>query len=101
MVPPLKSGRFLSRDSVRRLEGFTELAVDATEAVVNATERVHRSYARKPFVILERIEPIAGPVKVVEELQVVAVGSIFAAIRTIAGMSGIVVVHVLHELERR
>ena len=99
MVPPLRSRRFLPIDSVRRLKGLAQLAVDATETVVNATERVHRSYARRPFAILRRIGAITRPVRVVEELEAVAAGSVYAAIRTIAGMSGIVAVHVLDALE--
>ncbi|MEO6324767.1 MAG: hypothetical protein ABIT01_18535, partial [Thermoanaerobaculia bacterium] len=87
-----------SGDSVRHLKGLAQLTVEATEAVVNATERVHRSYARRPFAVLERVEAIAGPVRMVENAESMVAGSIYAAIRAMAGMSGIVAVHLLDRL---
>ena len=93
MVPHVK------RD-LRRLEGLTHLAVDATLAVVNATEKIHRAYARRPFGLLERVETLSAPARAVEDVEAAAAGTIYAAIRTIAGMSGDVVVHVLGRLEK-
>ena len=75
----------------RELQGFAHLAADATEALVNATERVHRAYARRPFAVLERIGAIAKPVKIVEDVESAAASTVYATVRALAGMSGILI----------
>lgn len=67
----------------QQILGAKDLLHDAITAAVNATERVHLAIARKPYALLERIQPIARPVKLVEQIQLAITGVAYGGTRVL------------------
>ena len=65
----------------RKLEGLNHLVHDSVHAAVGEAEKVHNEIARYPYAILERITPIAMPVRVVEFVQTSITGLVYRSIR--------------------
>lgn len=90
----------MSKLPVQQIRGVKDLIQDAVDAGVDATEQVHQSIARKPFALLAKITPIAGPVLVIEQVQHGITTGIYQAIRTVNKLSGALATQVIDRLDR-
>jgi hypothetical protein len=68
--------------TLRRLKGATSLVHDAIDAAVPAIARAHRGVANTPFVVLERVGPIAAPVAVVRAVHDTVTDGTYRTIRS-------------------
>lgn len=75
-------------ETMRRLKGLRALVQEAVEHGTKAVEKVHRDTANRTFDILEAIEPIALPVKVVHTVHDVSVATTYGAIRVVNKVVG-------------
>lgn len=73
----------LSKESLRQLKGVKQLLDDAFTAGLDATEKLHQTIARKPYDVLEKIDPIATPVQSIGKVQSGITQGVYAAIRGI------------------
>ncbi len=71
----------MDKTTRRKLEGLNHLVHDGVHAAVSETEKVHSEFARYPYAILERITPIAMPVRVIEFVQTSITGLVYRSIR--------------------
>ena len=67
--------------TVRRLRGLKSLLQDVVVEGSKAIERVQHQTAARPFYILERIEPLAGPARQVHALHDLAVSGTHGLVR--------------------
>ena len=65
------------------------------------TEEIQRGIARYPYAVLERIGPVASPVRVVEFVQTTITGSVYWTLRLATRTSGALVAQVLERLDAR
>ena len=65
----------------RRLRGLTALLGDAIEHGSRAVERVHLATANRPFAVLELIEGVAAPARIVHIVYDAAVKTTYEAVR--------------------
>ena len=72
----------------RRLRGLRALVEEAVLHGSKAVEKVHRETANRTFDILEAIEPIALPAKVVHTVHDVSVATTYGAIRAVNKVVG-------------
>ena len=72
---------------IKELRGAKDLLHEAVEAGAYASEKVQRAIARKPYAVLEKIRPIAAPVKVVEQVQSLITDKVYQAIRGVNKLS--------------
>lgn len=75
-------------ETMSRLKGLRALVQEAVEHGTKAVEKVHRDTANRTFDILEAIEPIALPVKVVHTVHDVSVATTYGAIRVVNKVVG-------------
>lgn len=75
-------------ETMKRLRGLRALVEEAVEHGSKAVERVHRETANRTFDILESIEPIALPVKVVHTVHDLSVSTTYGAIRVVNKVVG-------------
>lgn len=75
-------------ETMKRLKGLRALVQEAVEHGTKAVEKVHRDTANRTFDILEAIEPIALPVKVVHTVHDVSVATTYGAIRVVNKVVG-------------
>jgi hypothetical protein len=74
--------------TMKRWRGLAKLLVDAVEHGSAAVERVQLETVRRPFVILEKIPPIAESARSVHVAHDLAVSSVYAMIRAVNGVAG-------------
>ena len=91
----------MTKPTLRQLRGLNDLITDAVEAGVTRTEQIHRAIARRPYAVLERLRPIAAPLRTIEYVQNTVTGSIYWTIRFAAKVSGRVVSQVLERVDTR
>ena len=72
---------------IKELRGAKDLLHEAVQAGVNASEKVQRDIARKPYALLGKIRPIAAPVKVIEQTQTLITDKVYQAIRGVTKLS--------------
>lgn len=77
----------MEEQTVRQLQGAADLLQDAVTHGAGAIERAHLQTMRVPYAVLERVRPIAGPVRVVERVQVELTVVVYGAVRGIAGLA--------------
>lgn len=77
-----------SNETMKRLKGLRALVEQAVEHGSKAVEKIHRDTANRTFDILEAIEPIALPVKVVHTVHDVSVATTYGAIRVVNKVVG-------------
>jgi hypothetical protein len=75
-------------ETMKRLRGLRALVEQAVEHGSKAVEKVHRATANRTFDVLESIEPIATPVKVVHTFHDLSVGATYGAIRLVNKVVG-------------
>lgn len=91
----------MEKTTLRQLRGLNALVADALEAGVTRTEEIHRGIARYPYAVLERISPVASPVRVVEFVDTTITGSVYWTLRLATRASGALVAQVLDRLDTR
>jgi hypothetical protein len=91
----------VDKRTIRRLRGAAALVTDAVEAAATEAQRAHEAFARGPYAVLERIAPIAGPVRAIEGVQAAITATAYAAVRAVNGIAGDVVTKVIDRLEAR
>lgn len=90
----------MERRTIRKLRGAVELVTDAVEAAAKETQRVHEVFARRPYAVLERIEPLAAPSKAIGSLQFAITALAYGAVRAGNAVAGAVVTTAIDRLER-
>ncbi len=83
-----------------RWRGLVVLVKEAVENGSIAVEKIQKETANRPFGVLEKIPPIAGPAKVVHTLHDVAVSTTHTAIRLVNRVLGDALDTVLASVER-
>lgn len=96
---PAEGGLHLEKETVRRLRGAVSLVTDAIEAAATETQRVHEVFARRPYAALERIGPIAGPVRVVEGIHSAVMETAYGSVRILNALAGAVVTTAIGRLD--
>lgn len=84
--------------TIRRLRGAVALVTDGVEAAATEARRAHEVIARRPYAILERIGPIAGPVRAIESLQAAITDLAYGAVRAANAVAGAVVTSAIDRL---
>ena len=85
---------------MNRWRGLVVLIRDAVENGSKAVEKIQKETANRPFGVLEQIEPIAKPVKVIHSIHDVSVATTHTAIRLVNRVVGDAVDAVLATVER-
>ncbi len=70
--------------SMRRWRGLAALVRDAALNASLAIERVHKETARRPFDVLERVPPLAAPVRGIHAIHDATVATVHGAIRLVS-----------------
>jgi hypothetical protein len=91
----------MEKATIKQLRGLNDLVGEALDAGVTRTEQIHRAIARRPYAVLERISPMAAPVRTVEFVESTITGSVYWTIRLATRISGVVVAQVLERLDTR
>ena len=91
----------MKKATIKQLRGLNDLVADAVDAGVTRTEQIHRAIARRPYAVLERISPVAAPVRTVEFVESTITGSVYWTVRLATRISGVVVAQVLERLDTR
>jgi hypothetical protein len=74
--------------SLKRWRGLRALVTDAVEHGSRAVERVQMDTAKRTFDVLEAIQPIAGPAKLVHLVHDATVGGVYGTIRVVNQVVG-------------
>jgi hypothetical protein len=88
----------MEETTLRQLRGLTDLIEDAVGAGVTQTERMHVAIARYPYAVLERVTPIAAPVRGVEFVQATITGSVYWTIRLATRITAVAATRALDQL---
>jgi len=88
----------MEKRTIRRLRGAVELVTDAIEAAATQAQRVHEDFARRPYGVLERIGPIAGPVRAIEGLHSAVMETAYGSVRILNAAAGAVVTTAIDRL---
>lgn len=83
----------------RRLRGLKRLIHDGVERGASFVEKHHRHAAAKPFDVLESVEPVAVPTKVVRGVHDGILSITYGSIRTINKVTEVVDDWVVDRLE--
>ena len=86
---------------MQRWRGLKALVQDGVEHGSRAVERVHLGIARRSFLILEAIPPIAVPAKGVHEIHDAVVANAHGMIRLVNRVAGDTLGRVLDVVEKR
>ena len=84
----------------KRLLGLRALLQDAVEHGASAVERVHRATADRTFAVLEAVEPVREPAKVVHAVHDVVVAGVYDGVRGVNRVVGGVLAAVIAETTR-
>lgn len=68
---------------MKRLRGLRQLVHDAVHGITNLVEETHEAAARKPIAVLERIGPLEGAVRGVDEIRRLTAATVFGSVRAI------------------
>ena len=85
--------------TIRKLRGAVELVTDAVDAATTEAQRTHEALARRPYAVLSRIAPIAGPAKAIESLQLAITAIAYGTVRAGNAIAGAVVTAAIDHLE--
>jgi hypothetical protein len=67
----------------KRVRGIKKLIHDSVDRTATFVERHHRHAADKPFRILEQVEGVAAPAKLVEQIYMGVVGASYEGVRVV------------------
>jgi len=90
----------MNKMAVGQLRGAKDLIEDAVLAGTDAAQRLQLSLTRQPYAVLEKITPIAVPVRAVEQVQNAITVGIYGTIRSITRATAAVASHALDIAER-
>ena len=90
MVRERLKGNFMEPDTLRQLRGVKDLLEDAIEAAAVHIGAAQKQMPRRPYRLLARIEPIAVPVRTIEEVHLHITDGIYFSIRLGNRLVGIV-----------
>jgi hypothetical protein len=85
---------------MKKWRGLTELVRDAVDKGATAVEQVHKRTAATPFELLEKVPPLAAPVRSVHALHDLAVSSSYGMVRWVNRVAGTAVVVALDLVEQ-
>jgi len=88
----------MEKRTIRKLRGAVELVTDAVDAATTEAQRTHEAFARRPYAVLERIGPIAGPVRAIEGLHSVVMETAYGSVRVLNAIAGAVVTTAIDRL---
>jgi hypothetical protein len=91
----------MEETTIRRLRGAVALVTDGVEAAATEAQRAHEAIARRPYAWLERIEPIAGPVRAIESVNFAFVETAYGSVRVFNAVAAAVVTTAIDRLARR
>jgi hypothetical protein len=80
----------MNRIAVGQLRGAKDLLEDAVLAGTDAAQRLQLSLARQPYAVLEKITPIAAPVRAVEQVQTAITLGVYSTIRSVTRVTAAV-----------
>jgi hypothetical protein len=89
----------VEKRTIRKLRGAVELVTDAVDAATTEAQRTQEAFARRPYAVLARIEPLAGPAKAIESLQFAITAIAYGAVRAGNAIVGAVVTSAIARLE--
>ena len=90
----------MNKMAVGQLRGAKDLIEDAVLACTDAAQLLQLSLTRQPYAVLEKITPIAVPVRAVEQVQNAITVGIYGTIRSITRATAAVASHALDIAER-
>jgi hypothetical protein len=90
----------MERRTIRKLRGAVELVTDAVDAATTEAQRTQEAFARRPYAVLARIEPLAGPAKAIETLQFAITAIAYGTVRAGNAIAGAVLTTAIDRLER-
>jgi len=93
-------GQPMSRLSIQQARGLVDLIQDTVAGTVDAIEDTHQAIARQPFALLERVRPIAAPVRLIEQIERGIAGGVYQSIRGVNGLVGDLATRVLDGVEK-
>lgn len=88
-----------SRLSVQQVRGLVDFIQDTVAGTVNAVENTHQAIARQPFALLERVCPVAAPVRLIERIERGVAGGVYQSIRGVNELVGTLATRVLDAVE--
>ena len=88
-------------DTLRQIRGAKDLLEDAIEAAAVTIGDVQKKMTRHPYRLLARIEPIAAPVRAIEEAHLRIADGVYFSIRLGNRLVGIVAGFALDRFEGR
>lgn len=89
----------MNPETLRQIRGAKDLLEDAVEALAVSVADAHRKIARQPYALLARIEPIAAPVRVIEEAHLKITDGVYFSIRLGNRLVGVVAGFALDRIE--
>lgn len=89
----------MDKETADRLHALRDLVAEAVHAAVNETERTQAAIARGPYAVLERITPIAAPVRAVEFVQKTITGAVYRTIRAATCVADHAALHIVTALD--
>lgn len=83
----------------KKLRGLKRLVHDGVDRGASFVEKHHRHAAAKPFDILESVDPLAAPTKVVRTIHDGVLSVVYGSIRSINGLTEVADDWVVDQLE--
>lgn len=77
--------RVMNREHLARWRGLKDLLCDAVTHGASAVERVHLETARRPFVVLEHLPPIAASAHQIHQVHDALVSFSYGNVRAVTG----------------
>ncbi|HYO74239.1 MAG TPA: hypothetical protein VEU33_50020 [Archangium sp.] len=73
---------------MKKWRGVKALVQDAVDKGATAVEHVHKRTAAVPFELLEKVPPLATPVRSVHQVHDLAVSGSYGMVRLVNGVAG-------------
>lgn len=89
----------MNPETLRQMRGAKDLLEDAVEALAVSVADAQRKMTRQPYALLARIEPIAAPVRAIEEAHLRITDGVYFSIRLGNRLVGIVAGFALDRIE--
>ncbi|HTN67559.1 MAG TPA: hypothetical protein VL051_15395 [Burkholderiaceae bacterium] len=71
----------MSSFSIEQIRGLKDLVVDGVAAGIDASERLQQAITRQPYALLAQVEPIAAPVRMIEQCRQAGTTLVYASLR--------------------
>lgn len=90
----------MNPETLRQIRGAKDLLEDAVEALAVSVGDAHRKITRQPYALLARIEPIAAPVRAIEEAHLHVTDGVYFSIRLGNRLVGLAAGFALDRIEK-